>query len=189
MKRSSLIISLTVLWIAVSPAQEMLVPVDVQLPLFLKLLAFDRNLKTRVGNEIVIGIVYQRIFRTSLNVKDEWLGEIDKSSIKKIQEIPIHYVTVDISDKIDLAKAISRDHIDILYIAPLRAVKIETITSVSRAKQVITLTGVPDYVESGLAVGIGIKGEKPQFIINLPVAKAEGADLSSQVLKLAKVIQ
>ncbi|MCK4591646.1 MAG: YfiR family protein, partial [Candidatus Latescibacteria bacterium] len=85
--------------------------------------------------------------------------------------------------------AVSRNNIDILYVAPLRALGVKTITGVSRAKRILTLTGVPDYVESGLAVGIGIKGEKPRVIINSPAAKAEGADFSSQLLKLAKVIK
>ena len=68
------------------------------------------------------------------------------------------------------------------------AFETEKITGVSRAKKVITLTSVPDYVESGLAVGIGVKGGKPRIIINLPAAKAEGANFSSQLLRLAKVI-
>jgi hypothetical protein len=48
---------------------------------------------------------------------------------------------------------------------------------------------VPDYVGAGCAVGIGTEGEKPLIIINLPAAKAEGADFSSQLLQLAKVIE
>jgi hypothetical protein len=188
MKRMGLVIILTFLWTPMSRAQEMPVPVKVQIPLFLKILTFDRKLKTRVGDEIVIGVVYQRKFRKSLNVKERFVDMMDESSITKVEDIPIRQVSIDI-DKTDLAGAVSRNNIDILYVAPLRALGVKRITGVSRAKRILTLTGVPDYVESGLAVGIGIKGEKPRVIINSPAAKAEGADFSSQLLKLAKVIK
>lgn len=188
MKKIGLVIILTFLWTPMSRAQEMAVPVKVQIPLFLKILTFDRKLKARVGDEIVIGVVYQRKFRKSLNVKDRFVDMMNESSITKVENIPIRQVSIDI-DKTDLAGAVSRNNIDILYVAPLRALGVKTITGVSRAKRILTLTGVPDYVESGLAVGIGIKGEKPRVIINSPAAKAEGADFSSQLLKLAKVIK
>jgi iron complex outermembrane receptor protein len=72
----------------------------------------------------------------------------------------------------------------LLYGEAFRAPNVD----VSRAKKIMTLTGVPDYVELGLSVAIGIKGRKPQITINLPAAKAEGINFSSQLLKLAKVI-
>jgi len=187
-KRIGLIIILISLWTTKSRAQEIAVPVNLQFPLFSKILTFDRNLKPRVGKEIVIGIVYQRKFRRSLNVKNELVETMSKSPVKKVENIPIRQVSIDI-DRVDLANAVVKNNIDVLYITPLRAIGMETITSVSRAKQVLTLTGVPDYVESGLAVSIGIKGKKPQIIINLAAAKAEGVNFSSQLLKLAKVIK
>jgi hypothetical protein len=102
--------------------------------------------------------------------------------------MPIRKVTIDIGEEHDLAAAVSRDRIDIFYVTPLRAVAMESFTSISRSKRISTLTGLPEYVESGLAVGIGTKGERPLIIINSPAAKAEGIDFNSQLLKLAKII-
>ncbi len=169
-------------------AQEMVVPIKLQLALFLKILPFDWNLKDRVGNEIVFAIFYQNNFGISYNAKEGFLKVVKESSVKEIDGIPLRFVSIDIEET-DLAEAITRDNVDILYITPLRAMEIEKITNLSRAQKITTLTGVPDYVESGLAVGVGVKGEKPLIIINLKAAKAEGADFSSQLLKLAKVIE
>jgi hypothetical protein len=177
-----------VLWGAPPLAQDVVVPVDVQFPLFLKILTFDRHFKTRVRDEIVIGILYQKKFRASLNVKNAFLNAVDESSIKTIEGLPIRCVPIEIEDD-TLESALSQNRVNLLYVAPVRAVNVEDITFVSRAKQVVTFTGVPDYVELGLAVGIGAKGERPLIIINLPAAKAEGADFRSQLLRLAKVIQ
>ena len=188
-KRICLVIILTILYTAVPWAQDMPVPVKLQFSLLLKILTFDRNLKERVGDEITIGIIYQKRFRRSLKVKEELVTVMNESSIKKIEGIPFRCVSIDISRETDLAKAVSKNEIDILYITPLRALGIEAITSISRVEKIVTLTGVPGYVTSGLAVGIGIKSEKPLIIINLTAAKAEGADFSSQLLKLARVIK
>jgi hypothetical protein len=186
--RLGLTILLIFFFTATFHAQEMAAPIPLQLALFFKILPFDRNLKSRVGDEIVMGIVYQKKSRTSLNSKEEMVKVMNNFSVKEVEDIPIRQVLIDIDD-VDLASAISNNKIDVLYITPLSAVGIKEITEISRANKITTLTGVPVYVESGLAVGIGTKDEKPQIIINLPAAKAEGADFSSQLLKLVKVIK
>lgn len=163
------------------------VPVDVQFSLFSKILTFDRNLPARVNDSLVVGLVYQKKFRGSLIVKNKAVEATP--SLKKMGGFNSRCVEIDISDAADLAKAISKNGVDILYIAPLRAVEMEKIAAASRARQTMTLTGVPEYVESGLAVGIGMQGGKPRIIINLPAAKAEGVDFDSRLLKLAKILK
>jgi hypothetical protein len=177
------------LWCGTLRSQEIALPAGAQFPLFLKIMAFDQHWRARVENELVIAIVYQKKFKTSLNAKEAMARAIDESSVKKIDGVPIRYVTIDLSDGNDLAEVISRDSVDILYVTPLRAFSTERIAEVSRAKQKTTWTGVPDYAESGIAVGIGIRGQKPLIIINLPAARAEGANFSSKLLALAKVIE
>ncbi|MEO0084621.1 MAG: YfiR family protein [candidate division WOR-3 bacterium] len=169
-------------------AQEMPVPMDLQLPLLLKVLTFDRNLKSRVGKEIVIGVIYQEKFRASLLIKDEFLRVLKELPIKDLADLPIKAKPIALGDEAILKTAIINDSIAILYVTPLRAFEISTIQALAGELKVLTLTGVPEYVKSGLAVGVGTKGERPLIIINLTQAKAEGADFSSQLLNLAKVI-
>jgi len=183
-----LICTLIFLWTATSYAQKMAIPIEVQYPLFLKILTFDRNLEERVGDEIVIGIAYQMMFKGSLKAKEELEKTIKKSPIKEIQDIPIRQVSINM-DKNNLESIISKNEVDILYIAPMRALDMGKITKLSRTKKILTLTGVPDYVESGITVGLSTKGGKPLIMVNLASAKAEGSDFSSQLLKLAKVIK
>lgn len=170
-------------------AQEMVVPMNVQVPLLLKILRFNRTQQFKTADELVIGIVYQGKFRTSLNLKDEFMKEIGNSSSAKYYHKPIRCLPIDLGDAGDLTEAMAGVNVDVLYVTPLRAVAMETIAGVSRAKKIVTLTGVPDYVEAGLAVGTDAKGGKPLIVINVTAAKAEGADFSSQLLKMSKVIE
>jgi hypothetical protein len=174
---------------AIADAQDMAVPMNVQVPLLLKILTFNRAQPLKTGDEVVIGIVYQGRFRTSLNAKDEFLKEMGSSSTMRLHHKPIRCLPIDLGDAGDLAGAMAGAHVDFFYVTPLRAVAMDIIAGVSHAKKIVTLTGVPDYVEAGLAVGIDSKGEKPLIVINIKAAKAESADFSSQLLKLSKVIE
>lgn len=183
-----LILLLLVMTIGVSSAQEMSVPVNLQFALFSKVLQFDRNLRTRSGDEIIFGVVYQSQFKSSRKVKEDFTGVVDGLSKKEIGQIPFRLLTLNL-DEVDLAKEIVKSNFTILYITPLRAVDPASVAEVARRKGVLTLTGVPDYVESGVAVGLATKGGKPQILINLKVAKDEHADFSSQLLKLVRIIE
>jgi hypothetical protein len=168
--------------------QKMEVPVEQQVPLFLKILSFDRNLTERAGKQIVLAVIYQKKYRESLDAKNEFEDVTGKSAITKIDSLPIKFIAIDMSDNTDLVSTIDKNQVDIIYLAPVKALKIESITAISRQKHLITLTGVPEYVQAGVAVGIGAKGDKPQILVNLPAAKAEGINFDSQLLKLAKII-
>jgi hypothetical protein len=177
------------LCISATHAEDDPVPVEVQLALFAKIISFDRNLKARVGNEIILGIVYENDFRTSLNVKDAFLESMDAFHIKQVAGIPIRCVPLAINSERDFGLTVMRSKVNLLYVTPLRAIDMDEITVVTRARQILSLASVPEYVESGLAIGIGTKGEKPLILINIGAAKAEGSDFNSQLLKLAKVIR
>ncbi len=88
----------------------------------------------------------------------------------------------------NIESLLSSDDVDILYVSPLRAYDIQEILNISRNNKIITITGIQNYCENGVSICVGQKGGNPQIIINLTSAQLEGADLSSQILKLAKVI-
>ena len=65
-----------------------------------------------------------------------------------------------------------------------------SVKSQSSAKKALSISGVTSLVENGnVAVGLGVEGGKPKIIIHLAQLKAEGQELSADLLKIAKVIQ
>lgn len=187
-----LVVSLLLAW-SLAPAaraQEMATPLDVQFALFRKILTFDRKLSAQQGNrkELTIGILYQQGFRASSKTREEAMRLLAEPDFQKLDGVALRGVAIDVGDGKGLAEKVAGHRLDVLYVAPLRAVGIETITEISRGRKLTTLTGVSEYVEEGLAIGIGTRGGKPLIIVNLTAAKAEGCDLDSQLLKLAKVV-
>ena len=78
--------------------------------------------------------------------------------------------------------------ISALYLAPGSAKALPAVLKVSEDLDLTTLTGVPDYVRRGVAVGIGVEQDKPQILINLAAARAEGSDFDASLLRIATVL-
>jgi hypothetical protein len=170
-------------------AQDTMVPSTIQYRLFIKILSYDRNLTANMGKELVIGILYQSGFRTSFQAMEGFQEAVKTTEQKEFEKISVRSVAIDLDNESDLEKALSGKEIDVIYLTPLRAYEIKAIAALSRAKKMITLTGVPEYAEKGIVVGVGMKGESPEIIINLPAAREAGSDFSSSLLKLARVIE
>jgi hypothetical protein len=169
-------------------ADEMAVPADLQVPLILKVLTYDRNFDERAQNELKIGIVYTGN-AASLKAKNEVMGVLEKFSGKTIRKLPIKYVLVEFTSQRDLENAAKTNRMNVFYIAPGNAQNLDALLKVSQANQIITTTGVPTYVDQGVAVGIGIRQDKPQILINLGGSKREGSEFDASLLRIASVIR
>lgn len=166
-------------------AQEMEVPVAIQVPLFLKVMSFDRQLHARSAGALVIAFAYQGGFRASADAKDQaWRAA---SGIREIDGIAVTLVAIDL-DKEELATALTRSKATLLYVSPVRGVDLNDLMAVTRANRVTTLTGVVRYVELGCAVGVRLRGDRPRIVVNLAGARLEGAEFTAELLRLADVL-
>jgi hypothetical protein len=166
----------------------MVVPVDVQGPLLLKILPFDRQYANRVSDVLVIGIAFQKNVWLSLRVKNELLAVFQRLQRTELDSIPIHPVSIDLDDP-NWRSRILANRIRIIYITPIRNLSILKISAFCRNNQILSMTGVPEYVDMGLSVGIALKGENPEIVINRNAARLEGSDFTAQLLKLARVVE
>jgi len=181
---------LTLLSLSAAQAQEMEVPLELQFKLILKALSFDRSLTERCGDSLDFCILYQAKFLQSENIKRELLRMTQNDEkMKSLDNVPIVWKTLDYNRPADLSSIIHNTTVDVLYITPLRTVDISSIADFCHNYKINSVTGVPEYLEKGLTLAVGAFGDIPLIIINLPAAKAEGSDYSSQLLKLAKVIE
>ncbi len=176
------------LWAAIPcRGQEMLVPVDLQSQLFIKIFKFEPKLAAKLDSGLVVGIVYQEKFRASFLAKKQAEQSFTISEGKDKGQV--RSVGIELSSPAALERAIADSGIHALYITPLRAVDPVVITAISRQYKTPTLTGIVAYAEAGIAVAIDLKDKKPQIVINLPAAQAEGANFSSKLLRLARIIK
>jgi len=141
-------------------AQDMAVPVNLQAALFKKIFTFNRTLQAKGNFEVAV------------------LGASGNDMVAAFKEAGVN------------AKAVAGDQIPagaaVVYIMP----GTNPPSQQSASKSVLSISGVTSNVESGkVAIGLGVEGGKPKIIIHMGQLKAEGQDVSADLLKIATVIQ
>ena len=171
-------------------AEIMPVPAELQVPLILKILTYDRNFGSRSKSELRVGIVFVPGDPVSLKAKNEIAGVFRGFNDKTVRNVAIRHTEVEYTSDSQIEEVVRANRFNIFYVAPGNSGNIETLLRISHARQIITTTGVPAYVDKGIAVGVGVGVEDtPRVLINLPSAKAEGSEFDASLLRIAKVVR
>ena len=170
-------------------AQEMAVPIKSQVPIFLKALTYDRNLKAKAGPIVKFAVVCFNDSPSSRSAYDEFTRVLkDFSEKATIRGKRFSCTGIKFTTGPELGSFIISEKINVLYITPDAGEKIKEICSACRSAKVLTLTGVEEYMNQGVSLGIGLEGEKPKIIINLFAVRAEGHNFDSNFLRICRVI-
>jgi hypothetical protein len=159
-----------------------------QVPLLLKVLTYDRNLESKAGAELAIGIVYDPGDRDSATATTELGSVLFKLAGKTVKKLPIKYYTIEYTGNADLERFVKQKGISVLYIAPGNARNLSHILQLSQELHLTTTTGVPDYVRRGAAVGLAKAQDRPEILIHLKNSRAEGTEFEASFLRYATIV-
>jgi hypothetical protein len=174
----------------VGAAEAMPFPPDVQIALLLKVLTYDRSFQYKAKSGVTIGVVYVPTDPESVKAKDEVLQTLARVSDRTIKNLPIKFVPLEYKDAVSLEKAVRAHKVNVFYIAPGNAAGLPALLKMSKTFAITSATGVPEFVERGVAIGIGIKADKkPDILINLPASRTEGSDFDASLLRIARVMK
>jgi hypothetical protein len=192
MERKVLLTAALIASILGGPAwgEEMDVPLDVQLPLLLKVMTYDQTGARRGGGAgFYIAIAYSSSNPISAKVKEMVLPTVSKLRLATIDNKSVNWTFVDLAKGGELDKILKAEPVTALYVTPGLKGQIPELVRTCQEAQVSTVTGVSAYVAEGISVGIGQEEGKPKIVVNLPSSKAEGSSFSSSLLGLARVIR
>ncbi|MBN1302615.1 MAG: YfiR family protein [Melioribacteraceae bacterium] len=143
-------------------AQGMDIPANLQAALFKKIFAFNNTLKSKGSAEVAV--------LTGSGSGGDVVAAFKDAGIS-VKEVSGSNVPGDV---------------DVVYVMP----GVASPKSQTAGKGVLSISGVGSYAEKGdVAIGIGVEGGKPKIIIHFAQLKAEGQEISADLLKIAKVIQ
>jgi hypothetical protein len=163
---------------------------DVQIALLLKILTYDRSFSVKNKSGVKIGVVFVAADPESVAVKDEILKTLALVADRTIKNVPIKAVALEYKDPKSLAATVRSEGINVFYIAPGNAASLQELLRMSHTRGITTATGVPEYVQRGVAIGIGIKADKkPDILINLPSSRQEGSEFDASLLRIATVVK
>jgi YfiR/HmsC-like len=165
-------------------------PPDVQITLLLKILTYDRSFQAKAKSGLTIGVVYVAGDPESVKAKDDILKTLQLVADRTIKNVPIRAMPLEYRDPVSLGKAVRSNGVNVLYIAPGNAESLIPLLRVSHTQGITTATGVPEYVQKGVSIGIGIKPDKkPDILINLPSSRQEGSEFDASLLRIATVVK
>jgi hypothetical protein len=180
--------SALVLVMAAAAAADPMVPFDVQVPLVLKALTYDRNLKTRAGDHVRIAVITPA--KAGREVAEDFLSSISQLPDRTVNGLPVTFREVAVTDESGLDQALRTGRWAVAYVLPgFRADELALVKRVCASRQILAVAAEVDDVERGMAFGVGAASGKPQIVVNLPSAKASGTDFDLALLRLARVIQ
>lgn len=143
-------------------AQEMAIPANVQANLFKKIFSFNKTLVSKGNIEVAV-------------LSGSGSGDVMVAAFK---DVGVN------------AKAVSGDQVpagvSVVYLMPGVAPQKQQYAS----KGVLSICGSSINVEDGkISIGLGLESGKPKIIVHMGQLKAEGHELSTDVLKIAYVIK
>lgn len=175
-------LAIALLCAATVDSVDMEVPVSRQVPLLTRVLAFDRSLEG--SGALVVALVHQEQNRESRAARDAFAAAL-REQPSTVHGRPVRLVSVAVTSASGLASQLRQAGADAAYIAPLRGLDAGAVGRAASSAGALSLTGVREYVSAGVAIGVGLRGGRPEILLNRRAAEAAGADLSARLLQLA----
>jgi hypothetical protein len=163
---------------------EVAVPLDVQVPSFIKALGLDRNLEGH-GGELVVGVVFDAGDPRSELVKDRLMAIQKELTRIRVKGRSIRFVPV----AVDSRESSEQEKARVLVITPLRPEIVDRVARASEATGVLTFAIVVEDVARGLALGMELSDGHPRFVVNRAATASAGAAFEAGFLALCRIVE
>lgn len=165
------------------------VPIDRQVLILTRALAYDSSLKDRAGAELLIAVLGKPGISASEELARKMTKAFQALGNVKVQGLPVRATQLLFTTAAALATAVEAQGVDALYVCPGLETDLPALIEVTRQARVISMASREEQVEKGLSLGVFMIEAKPTMVVNLPASKAEGAAFGSDLLRLAKVLR
>lgn len=165
------------------------VPESSQVPIFFKLLTYDRILWENPKNQLRIGLLQHAGNEDSRRNLEAMAQALEGYSDKTVNQVPFEFTTLTWKRTDELIALLDEADVDVLYVTAGHGDFLVKISAATRKRGLLTLTGTPDYVALGLSVGLDQEDHRPRLQVNLEALAAERHQLDARVLRLCKVVK
>ena len=159
--------------------------------MLLRILAYDRNLKTRSGGkQAPIVVLYQEGNQASETMQTDLANALeDLSSSVSVSGLRVKVNAVAYSSAADLDGKLAAERPAALFVCTGLASALPQIVAMSRKRSVLSFTINSEFLKAGLSIGFGRGEDRVNIVVNLPATRAEGADLDAALLRVAEVMR
>lgn len=157
--------------------------------MMLRVLAYDRNGKARTqGKAVPILLVYQEDNSAADTQQNDLSNALeDLAANVSVFGLPVKTVSVPYTNIAALESRIAAARPAAVFICTGLGEALPALTALMRKRAVLSMTLNTAYIKSGLSVSFSEGEDRIKVIINLPAARAEGADLDASLLRISEV--
>jgi hypothetical protein len=154
------------------------------LTLMLKVITYDNAFARTGEGAFVVLVPYAGAEREQA---DEVVSAADTLTQKMILHRNLKFVPVKVDELAAKAAELKASAL-LLHTGAASSLTRHTV-SVAAQLHIYSMAMDPERVDEGIALGVGTNNGKPQLVINIPSARAEGCDFQPSVLKVARTVQ
>lgn len=162
------------------------VPVPLQADLLARAVAYDRNLRQRGSDPLVVLLVVRAgkgdSERAAAQMESS-LGAIATLASRRHREERVAFKTA-----ADLASTCRSRRPGVVYLAPGLGDDVAAIAEALKGVDVLTVTGTASYVPNGVVLGFDLQSGRPRLLVNLGQALRQNVAFEPTFLRLAKVV-
>jgi hypothetical protein len=169
-----------------SPAAAADVPPDKQAIIMLRIMAYDHALTARAGAAVRLAVVHGES-AVALACAGRMRAVLDEMVPRVVVNgLPLEVETMSVADV--SGPALVRGRFSVLYLCGGSDADVPAVSRAARAAHVLTFTDQASYLTRGLSVALAQEQARVGISVNLVAARAEGARLAGQLLRLSKVV-
>jgi hypothetical protein len=169
-------------------AGDVTVPFDVQVPLMLKALTYDRALKARVGDQVRIAVLHPA--QGEPGAAESLATSLRNLPGRTLNGLPVTFRHFTVKTEAIVGQALRDGRWAAAYVMPgFSSEELAQIRRVCETQHVLAMAADAGEVERGLAFGVDSRDGKPQLVVNLSSTRAFGSDFDLALLRLSRVIQ
>jgi hypothetical protein len=162
-------------------------PLDRQVLILTRALAYDSNLKDRVGADVFIGVAAKA--GGAQQGPDSIAAAFQAISGARIAGLPLKVTRLGYTNRAQFAASVQELGIDVVVVCPGLEGDLPAILELSHERHMLTVGTREEHLTKGASLGAFVVDGKPTIMVNLPASKAEGASFSLDLLRVAKVIR
>jgi hypothetical protein len=155
---------------------------------FLRVLAYDKQLARRADEAVVVAVVYPTTTAGGRE-RDAWMAAFGEVKKVKVAGRPVIAVSLGFHDAAGLERTMADLAPAAVIVCGGLDAAVTDLRTVTRRHHVLSFSRAERDVRAGLAVAVVAGASRDEIVINLAAARAEGAKLDARLLQLARLVE
>jgi hypothetical protein len=169
-------------------ADDVALPVPLQMALLVKVAGYDRNMAARAGDKVRVVILVKAGSEESTRVAATAAKALADEDT--IAGLPHEQTTLSFAGATSLVQVCRARRVAIVYLATgFTDEDISALASALDGVDVLTASAVASAVPKGIVLGFDLVSGKPKLLVHLGQARKQNVKLGAEVLKLVKVYE